>query len=329
MRLQPAVSATLVLALAVVPCAVDAQQGAKPALPPKTALPTAPSGAGGTATTSEEFEAKLGYRTGTIALDNGIATLRLPPSLRYLGHDGAKRLLEDGWGNPPGSADGVLGMIVPTAVSPLDSAGWAVVIQFNEDGYVDDKDAATIDYDKLLQQMKQGTVEENTERAKQGYEPVTLVGWAEKPTYDAAAHKLYWAKELQFGGKSPNTLNYNVRVLGRRGVLELNAVADMSQLDAIRREMQVVLPVVEFNDGHRYADFLPGKDKAAAYGVAGLVAGAFAAKAGLFKGLLALLIAGKKLVVVGAIALFAFVRRFLSRDKGAASETAVSNAGES
>jgi uncharacterized membrane-anchored protein len=266
-----------------------------------------------TTPTNAEFEAKLGYRTGTITLDGDIATLRLSPAFRFINHDGAKLLLEQAWGNPPGAADGVLGMIIPANISPLEDAGWGVVVTFNEDGYVDDKDAATIDYAKLLREMQEGSASDNAERKKQGYEPVSLIGWAEKPTYDAATHKLYWAKELAFGSDTNHTLNYNVRVLGRRGVLELNAVSTMDKLASIRTDMQQVLPLVEFNSGSRYADFLPGKDKAAQYGVAGLVAGALATKAGLFKGLIALLIAGKKLVIVGIVALGAMFKKFFGK----------------
>lgn len=287
----------------------------------KAALPPEPAPAASDAQAAKGIESRLHYRTGTINVGGDIATLRLPSTLRFLDPDGAKILLEEGWGNPPGSADGVLGMIVPAALNPLDSAGWAVVVQFSSDGYVDDKDAATIDYAKLLKDMQQSTIEENAERRKQGYEAVTLVGWAEQPTYDAAAHKLFWAKELQFGSQSLHTLNYNVRVLGRRGVLELNAVAGMDQLAVIRKEMREVLPVVEFNSGHRYAEYQPGTDKAATYGVAGLVAGAVAAKAGLFKGLIAILLAAKKLVVALVIGGFAAVKRFFSRDKSAAATT--------
>ena len=69
--------------------------------------------------------------------------------------------------------------------------------------------------------------------------------------------------------------------------------------------MARVLPMIEFNEGYRYADYIPGKDKVAEYGVAALVAGsaAAAAKAGLFKGLLATLVASKKIVFIGLIAL--------------------------
>jgi uncharacterized membrane-anchored protein len=195
-----------------------------------------------------------------------------------------------------------------------------VIVTYDEDGYVNDKDAESIDYAKMLSDLQQATIEHNKERAKEGYEPVTLVGWAEQPTYDASTHKLYWAKELKFGDAEVNTLNYNVRVLGRRGVLVLNAVAGMPYLGPIKSGMREVIGFVEFNDGHRYADFIDGKDKVATYGIAGLIAGAVATKAGLFKVLLTGLIAAKKLLVVGGLAIAAAAKKFWARFRGQPAE---------
>jgi uncharacterized membrane-anchored protein len=260
--------------------------------------------------TSEEFEAKLGYRTGIITLPGGLATIRMPESFRYIGPEGSRRLLTEAWGNPPGSAEGVLGMLVPADVSPLDKEGWGIVITYDEDGYVNDDDAASIDYTKMLKQMQDATIEANKEREKEGFDPVTVIGWAEPPSYDAAAHKLYWAKELAFGPGDEHTLNYNIRVLGRRGVLVLNAVANMGQLESIRGETKGILSAVDFNEGHRYTDYLPSTDKAATYGIAGLIVGATAAKAGFFKVLLVGILAFKKILVVGGIALLAALKKF-------------------
>jgi len=272
--------------------------------------------------TREEFEAKLGYQTGTVAVGGGMATFRLPESFRFIGEEGSRRLLVDGWGNPPASAEDVLGMLIPADVSPLTEGGWGVVITYDDHGFVDDKDASTIDYNKLLTQMKQDSAKANEERQHEGFRPVTLVGWAEPPHYDAAAHKLYWAKELAFGGDPAHTLNYNIRILGRRGVLVLNAVAGMDQLDAIRAQKDGLLAAVEFNEGHRYSDYLPGTDKAATYGVAGLIVGATAAKAGLFKMLWVGLLAFKKLIVVAVVALVAAVKKlFGGGERTAESQT--------
>jgi uncharacterized membrane-anchored protein len=267
--------------------------------------------------TPEEFEAKLGYKTGTIHLKDGLATLRLPASFRFLGPEGARRLLVEGWGNPPGAAEAVLGMMIPAEISPLAKEGWGIVITFDEDGYVDDDDAASINYTKLLKEMQEASAEANAERKKQGFPPVRLVGWAEPPSYDAEAHKLYWAKELAFASEAEHTLNYNIRILGRRGVLVLNAVASMGQLEAIRQQAGGVLDAVEFNEGHRYTDYLPGKDKAAAYGLAGLILGATAAKAGFFKLLLPGILAFKKVIIAGVIALGLFLKRLFGSKAGA------------
>jgi uncharacterized membrane-anchored protein len=280
-----------------------------------SSIPVSAQDPQGSATTREEFEAKLGYQTGTVTLPGGLATLRLPESFRFLAKEGSRRLLTQGWGNPPDAAEDVLGMMIPAAVSPLSPEGWGIVITFDEDGYVNDDDAAGIDYSKLLREMKEGAKSANEERRKQGFEEVTLVGWAEPPSYDQAAHKLYWAKELSFGGKPDHTLNYNIRVLGRRGVLNLNAVADMGQLSAIRREARGVLSAVEFNEGHRYSDYLPGSDKAATYGIAGLIAGAVAAKAGFFKVLWIGILAFKKVIFIGLAAVAMWVKRLFGRSK--------------
>jgi uncharacterized membrane-anchored protein len=263
----------------------------------------------GLSSTPEEFEAKLGYQTGSVTLKNGLATIRLPESFRFIGPEGSRRLLVEAWGNPPAAAEDVLGMLIPTDASPVSDEGWGIVVTFDEDGYVNDSDAAKMDFNKLLKEMQESASESNEERKKQGFDTVRLVGWAEPPSYDRVAHKMYWAKDLQFGSNSEHTLNYNIRILGRRGVLVLNAVASMGQLAAIRSETKNVLNAVEFNEGHRYADFLPGKDKAAAYGLAGLIVGATAAKAGFFKVLWVGILAFKKVILVGAVALLGALKR--------------------
>lgn len=275
-------------------------------------VPTAHAQEGSSGSTPEEFEAKLGYRTGEVSIGDGLATIRLPESFRFIGPEGSGRLLT-AWGNPPAAAEGVLGMLIPAEVSPVSKAGWGIVITYEEDGYVDDQDAGALNPDKLLREMQEAARAGNEGRRKAGFDTVELLGWAEPPRFDAAAHKLYWGKELAFGESREHTLNYNIRILGRRGVLVLNAVAGMDQLTTVRSATPTVLSAVEFNEGHRYADYLPGTDKAAAYGVTGLIAGASAAKAGLFKALWVAILASKKAIVLGFLALVGLVRRFFSR----------------
>lgn len=261
--------------------------------------------------TAEQFLASLHFQQGDITLPNKIAVLKLPSSLRYLPPDDAERVLVDAWGNPPGNK--TLGMIFPADLTPLDEKSWGVVITYDEDGHVKDDDAASMKYDEILADMKKQNAEGNEERKKQGYSTMTLVGWAEPPRYDAATHKFYWAKEFAVADRNINTLNYSVRVLGRKGVLVLNAVADMSQLQEIRQQMPAVITATEFTNGNRYADFNSSTDKVAEYGLAALLAGGVAAKMGLFGKLFALLIAFKKFIVLGVIAMFSAITKIFKR----------------
>ncbi len=236
----------------------------------------------------EEFLASLNFQTGKVVLGDNLASLNLPENLVFLDGEDANRVLVDAWGNPP-TDELPLGMILPAGISPLADESWAVTVEFEESGFVSDEDAADIDYVEMLEQLQEETVESNAWRAENGYEPIALLGWAAQPHYDAQGKKLHWAKELRFGDSDINTLNYNIRVLGRKGVLVLNFIANMDQLPEIQANVPAVLAMTEFNDGSRYADFDPDIDQVAAYGIGALIAGKLAAKAGLFATALLLL----------------------------------------
>lgn len=260
-----------------------------------------------------EFDSKLAYQRGDIKIGGDLAVLHLGDQYRFLGPEDAETVIEKAWNNPPGERP--LGMIVPNDPSPAHAAGWGVVLTYVEEGHVDDADAESIDYDQLLADMKAGTEAENESRTKLGFPPLHLVGWAEPPHYDKARHSLYWALEFRGDGPGEHSLNYAIRVLGRKGVLELNAVALMPQLPQIRPEMEKIYALVEFEQGNRYSDFDPDIDTVAAYGIGGLIAGKVAAKAGLFALLFKGLLAAKKAVILGVIALAAGLKALFSRKK--------------
>ncbi|MEO0574987.1 MAG: DUF2167 domain-containing protein [Pseudomonadota bacterium] len=246
----------------------------------------------------------LDKQQGTVALGDDLATLSVPDDYIFLNSNGARTVLVDIWGNPPGGAP-VLGMLFPKRYSALDSDSWAVTIEYVDEGYISDEDAAEIDYDKMLRSMKSDTRDESKRRVEAGYEAIELLGWAEQPRYDASTHKLYWAKEYSFGDSEESTLNYDIRALGRKGYLSMTFIAAGSQLAEINASRETVLGMVAFNEGSRYTDFDPQYDKVAAYGIGALVAGKVAAKAGLIGGLLLFL---KKFGVIAVLALGALGR---------------------
>ena len=261
--------------------------------------------------TGAQFEASLNFQEGKIALPGNIATLDLPSSFRYLSPADAERVLVEAWGNPGGFKS--LGMIVPANKSLLSAAGWGVVVTYEKDGHVKDDEADTIKYGELLKDMQERIEENNKVRKEQGFAAMTLVGWAEQPSYDKTSHKLYWAKELKTAGDPANGLNYNIRVLGREGVLVLNAISSISQLDEIRKEMKQVTAFSDFTAGNRYTDFDANTDKTAEYGIAALVAGGVAAKLGLFGKLFAFLLLFKKFAVLAVLAIGAGINKLLGR----------------
>lgn len=251
----------------------------------------------------------LQYRQGEIKLQNGMATLNVPTNFYFLDAKDARTVLVQFWDNPPAQADGVLGLLIPSNVTPLDPDCWAVTVSYSADGYVKDGDAGKINYDDLLKKMKADVESGNKARTDKGYPAIHLVGWAAPPHYDADTHKLYWAKEASFEGAPENTLNYDIRILGRRGYLVLTAIAGMHQLPEIEKQTPQILSMVDFNQGNRYADFDPKIDKVATYGIAALVAGGIAAKLGLFKLILVFLVAAKKFIIIALAAVAAWFRK--------------------
>ena len=222
-------------------------------------------------------------KQGTVALPNGVASLQVPDTFVYLNPADSEQLLVELRGNQPGGGR-LQGMLLPAGISPLADESWAVTIDYEADGYVSDKDAGKLNYNKLLKQMQKDTAAASEARAEAGYDTIELVGWAADPHYDQDAKKMHWAKELKFGDMEQNTLNYNVRALGRKGVLVMNFIASMEQKDIIDRNLESVVAMSDFNDGYKYGDFQPGVDKVAAYGIGALIAGKVAMKTGLLVG---------------------------------------------
>ena len=244
----------------------------------------------------DSVKLKLQPARGTITLAGGIGTLVAPEKFGYLNPEQTRFVIEDMWGNPDGK--GTLGMLIPDEPSVLDDAGWAFIITYEEMGYVKDDDADDIDYDDLLEELQADIKTENEERAKLGYESYELIGWASSPYYDTERKVLHWAKEIRCGESEFNTLNYNIRVLGRKGVLMLNAVATMDQLQLVKDNINPVLASFQYADGNKYSDFNPELDEVAAWTIGGLVAGKVLAKAGFF----ALILKNIKLIFIALAA---------------------------
>ena len=248
---------------------------------------------------------------GKVALPAAKASLDIGNDYDFYGPGDARKILVDVWGNPPDQADNVLGMFMKAGASPLKD-NWGAIVTYEASGYVADDDAATTNYADVLKQMQDGEADENSQRQSAGYPTLHVVGWAESPAYDKASHAMIWARDIKFSDGGADTLNYDVRSLGRAGVLSVNMISSMPHLAEVKAAAHEFAGHASFDAGSRYADFNPDMDKKAEYGVGGLVAAGaglvIAKKLGLLAVFGKFFISFLKPILVGIAAIFAAFR---------------------
>lgn len=242
--------------------------------------------------------------------------LELPAEYDFLPMPQAGKLMES-MGNLYN--DNLLGLVAGRS----EDSTWFITLRYDEEGYV--KDDESVDGDELLEDMRESLPELNEQREQQGFPALTLDGWDEKPHYDKAKHQLVWC--LRVSDKEGSSANYNTRVLGRKGHVSINLVTDPARVAADKPHAMALLAATRFTQGSRYEDFDASTDKVAEYGLAGLVAGGAGlgalklVKLGLlakmWKLILAVLIAGKKAVLIALLGLGAFLKRLFSRGSSA------------
>lgn len=248
---------------------------------------------------------------GKIALPAAKASLDLGTAYDFYGPADARTILVDIWGNPPENAEGVLGLVMQAGKSPIED-NWGAIVTYEASGYVPDTDAASTDYTALLKQMQEAEADVNSQRQTAGYPTIHVVGWAESPAYDKASHSMVWARDIKFSDGGADTLNYDVRSLGRAGVLSVNMVSSMPHLTDVKAAAYLFAGHAAFDPGARYTDFNPDLDKQAEYGVGGLVAAGAGVLIAKKLGLLAIF--GKfffgflKPILIGIVAVFAAFR---------------------
>jgi uncharacterized membrane-anchored protein len=238
--------------------------------------------------------------------------LKLPAGHVFIPQPQATGMLR-AMGNP-GRDTRLLGLVFPQSQDKADTDSWFMTVRFEDAGYVKDDDAREWNADDLLKSFREGTEASNEERLKMGTSAIEILGWAEKPAYDAKSHRLAWAMSSREKGApadEPQGVNYNTYVLGREGYFSMNLVTGLAQLQAHKPAAQTMLAALNLNEGKRYADFNSSTDKVAEYGLAALVVGVaakklgFIAMAGLFLAKFAkVILLGLAVFGAGAVKLF-------------------------
>ncbi len=238
----------------------------------------------------------------------GIASLKstgeikFPDGFRFANGDDTRRLLRAS-GEPSSGQE--MGMLVSK------EGRWSVFFEFSDDGYVKDDDKDKLDAAKILKSIKKGNDYGNEERKRMGVPPLNITGWEKEPFYDEATHNLEWAIRAESEGRP--IVNYNIRLLGRRGVMEVILVCNPEKLTETLPAFKELLAGYSYKPGENYAEYKQG-DKLAKYGLTALVAGgavAIAAKTGLLASLLLIFKKAWKLVIVAVVAVGAFIKRLV------------------
>ena len=250
----------------------------------------------------------------SIALGQGVQ-LALPSARRFLAQPDAGRLMEK-FGNLHN--EDLLGVVLPTTPDE----DWLVTIRFDAEGFI--KDDEKLDGKEILDAIREGEPAYNEERKKLGFPAIHADGWMEDPRYDKANHHVLWA--LIVSSERGTSVNLNTRLLGRKGYVSVNLITSRDELVRYRPIGAEMLRATTFDTGSRYEDFDSKTDKVAEYGLTGLVLGgagvglAKAVKIGFlakfWKGLLALLIAGKKGLIALLAGLAAFAKKLFGGKKG-------------
>ena len=243
----------------------------------------------------------------------GQATLKLPANFGFIPANETRKLLE-AMGNHPSKE--TQGLIISTDGQ---SNNWFIVVDYTAAGYIKDDDAKTWNADELLTNLRDGTAETNKDRKERGIPEMEIVGWVEKPLYDAASQRLVWSLASHDKGQASgldNGINYNTLVLGREGYVSMNLVTGMREVEALKPVAKNLLASMSFDSGKRYADFSPGTDKVAEYGLAALVAGVAAKKLGLLA-VIGLFLAKFAKIIIAAVAVGGgvFGKKFWNRNK--------------
>jgi uncharacterized membrane-anchored protein len=232
----------------------------------------------------------------TTAKLGDVAEIEIPAGYRFAGKDGAQKVLQLTQNIPNGRE---LGVIV------ADKATWFMMFEFKEEGYVKDEEGGKLDNDAILKSIQEATEEGNRRRAAKGWPPFHVNGWQREPFYDPSTHNLTWA--ILGRGDDPkeaSTVNHSVRVLGRRGTMNVDLIADREQYAALTPEFNTLMAGLHYTQGNRYSDFAKG-DKVAEYGLTALILGGGAAVA-LKTGLLAKF---WKFIVMGLVAAGAAIKK--------------------
>jgi uncharacterized membrane-anchored protein len=253
-----------------------------------------------------EEEVQLPWQPGPMnaAIGNGLAHIELSESYVFLDADGTRKFMEL-------TQNPVSGSEMATVMPTDPEQDWFLVFEYEASGYVADDEKDSLDAEAMITSIREGTEAANEERRSRGWDTMNIVGWQEEPFYDPQTNNLTWS----IMGESAGIQNVNrtIKLLGRRGVMTATLVSSPEILPLAAPLTDTLLAGYDYVAGNTYAEYVPGTDKLAAYGLTALVVGGGAA-ALVKSGILARF---WKPLVVALVAMGAGIKRIFTTGRSA------------
>ena len=187
-----------------------------------------------------EIHWQFGPRTLTLA---GVGALSLPPGMVSADRAETRRFLE-ATGNPPAGDE--------LAVAAPANLDWFLVFSFEPYQNLGlNKAQPTVE--EIVAALRRGNWEANQARRKAGRETLDLLGWRDKPWYDAKTFRLEWSVDTQETGGRKDASRFWL-YLTRGGVLSVELVTEQARFDAASLQAQTLLSKLGIVEQEEYND---------------------------------------------------------------------------
>ena len=253
---------------------------------------------------AQEFP-EIEWVEGPAIVDLGdVAEIELGDDYVFLDGEDTREVLEY-----MGEADP---LAVGAVASKNESQDWSIIFSYNPIGYVKEDEKESLDSQAILQSIKEANEEANKMRIERGFLPLNVIDWYEEPHYDADSHNLVWTLLCEEADTQIQIVNYNIRLLGRHGVMQVILVSDPATLATTRAYLDDIIAHFSWKRGESYGEWVAG-DKVAEIGLTALIIGGVGAAAtGLLGQIWKFIVAG---VAAGGAAIGGLIRRLRGKRK--------------
>jgi uncharacterized membrane-anchored protein len=187
-----------------------------------------------------EIHWQFGPRTLTLA---GVGALSLPRGMISADRGEARRFLE-ATGNPPAGDE--LAVVAPTNLD------WFLVFSYEPYRKLGvSKPEPTVE--EIVAALKRGNWEANEARRKAGRETLDLLGWRDKPRYDAKTARLEWSLDTAESGGRKDANRFWL-FLTRAGVLTAELVSEEPRFAAASQQARALLGHLGIVEQEAYND---------------------------------------------------------------------------